>query len=115
MSWLDKQALAQNVLFGGAAFGEDVVYTPLGGVAKTVRAVFFERPVEVEGLDLQGSRILSSEIALGLRQQDLTAGKVEHGAGVVLVKTGVAYTVREVGRPNETGEVRCSLGRVGGA
>lgn len=111
MAWPDLRPRLSDASLD--VLGEDVVYTPPGGSAQTVRAIFGERPVAVDGLDLTQAQILSSELFLQLRESDLAAGKVARGA--IVVANDVEYEIRGIERQSDLGEVNCTLRRVSGA
>jgi hypothetical protein len=71
-----------------ATFGEDVTYTPVAGSSETVKAIFNETHVEIDGSI--GIPVQSHEPNLGVRLSDLPADPSE---GDTVVVRGTTYKV----------------------
>lgn len=94
MAWSDETA---RVLDAGLfEFGQDVSYTPKGGVAGTVRGIF-DAAFEVVSLE-GGVSVSSVQPALGVKLADLAAAPRRGDSFVIGAKTYEVRDVREDGQ-----------------
>lgn len=85
-------------------FGEDVIYTPLGGSPVTIKAIWIEAPVMAPFSDAD---VNTNEITLHVRAADIAA-PVE-GDTARRVATAKLRKVVEPIRPDDKGMIACAL------
>ena len=84
-----------NILADG--FGRDVVYTPAGGSAVTIRGELVDIPREFDVGEVQ---LQSKEIGLWVASSDVAG--VEYGDAMLV--DSISYVVSHVMEPYDTGE-----------